>query len=116
MSNTTSERFLETRDGRRIRLNTPEEEAAIQRGIDTDPESREWTEEEFARARPAREVLLTLKNRDGRPKSAVKKMQTAIRFDPDVLEGLRALGKGWQTQANDALREWLKTRAFTSSS
>ena len=116
MSNITSEMFLETRDGRRIRLNTPEEEAAIQRGIDANPDTHEWTEEEFARARPAHEVLLTLRNRGGRPRSAVKKMKTAIRLDPDVLEGLRALGKGWQTQANDALREWLKTRAFTSSS
>jgi hypothetical protein len=70
MSNTTSETFLKTRDGRLIRLNTPEEEEAIQRGIDADPESREWTEEDFIRARPARETLTILKNRGGRPKSA----------------------------------------------
>jgi hypothetical protein len=52
--------------------------------------------------RPAKEVLppdlyaglLALKNRGEHPKSAAPKIQTAIRFDPDVLEGLRALGKG----------------------
>jgi uncharacterized protein (DUF4415 family) len=50
--------------------------------------------------------------RRGRPVGSVKaspKRQTTIRFDPEVLEGLRATGKGWQTRANDALREWLKT-------
>jgi uncharacterized protein (DUF4415 family) len=40
---------------------------------------------------------------------AVTKKQTAIRFDPDVLAGLRALGKGWQTRVNDTMREWLET-------
>lgn len=107
MSDITPE-FLTTRDGRRFRLNTPEEEATIQRGIAADPDSRPLSNAEWKATLPTVRI--------GRPKSAVKKVQTAIRFDPDVLEGLRALGKGWQTQANDALREWLKTRAFTSSS
>ncbi|MDR0380307.1 MAG: BrnA antitoxin family protein [Candidatus Accumulibacter sp.] len=73
---------------------------------------------DFGTFRPAKEVLpselytelVALKNRGGRPKSAAPKIQTAIRFDPDVLEGLRATGKGWQTRANDVLREWLKTQ------
>lgn len=49
--------------------------------------------------------------RRGRPVGSVKavpKKQTAIRFDADVLEGLRATGKGWQTRVNDVMREWLK--------
>jgi uncharacterized protein (DUF4415 family) len=49
--------------------------------------------------------------RRGRPAgstAAVRKVSTTIRFDPDVLEGLRATGQGWQTRANDALREWLR--------
>jgi uncharacterized protein (DUF4415 family) len=86
--------------------------------IDDEGEVRELTKEDLALFRPAREVLppslyealLALKNRGGRPKSAAPKIQTAIRFDPDVQEGLRATGKGWQTRANDALREWLKTQ------
>ncbi|MFC7557500.1 hypothetical protein ACFQU7_42690 [Pseudoroseomonas wenyumeiae] len=36
---------------------TDAEEAAIQHGIAADPENPEWTEEDFARARPAAEVL-----------------------------------------------------------
>ena len=51
--------------------------------------------------------------RRGRPAgstAAVRKVPTTIRFDPDVLEALRATGRGWQTRANDALREWLSER------
>ncbi|NYT77447.1 BrnA antitoxin family protein [Alcaligenaceae bacterium] len=49
--------------------------------------------------------------RPGRPAGStaeVRKVSTTIRFDPDVLEGLRATGPGWQTRANNALREWLR--------
>jgi len=38
------------------------------------------------------------------------KVQTAIRFSPDVLAGLRATGRGWQTRVDEAMREWLKAR------
>ncbi|WP_198301443.1 BrnA antitoxin family protein [Vitreoscilla filiformis] len=37
------------------------------------------------------------------------KRSTTIRFDADVLEALKATGKGWQTRVNDAMREWVKT-------
>lgn len=50
--------------------------------------------------------------RRGRPVGSTKaapKVQTAIRFDPDVLAAFRAAGPGWQTRMNDALREWLRT-------
>ncbi|MCM1513131.1 MAG: BrnA antitoxin family protein [Oxalobacter formigenes] len=39
------------------------------------------------------------------------KEQIAIRFDKDVLAGLRATGKGWQTRINEVMREWLKQQA-----
>jgi uncharacterized protein (DUF4415 family) len=44
----------------------------------------------------------------GRPVQAVTKVSTTIRFDPDVLQALKATGPGWQTRANDALRADLK--------
>lgn len=50
--------------------------------------------------------------RRGRPVGSVKvapKVATTIRFDPDVLEALKASGRGWQTRVNEAMREWLKT-------
>jgi uncharacterized protein (DUF4415 family) len=48
----------------------------------------------------------------GRPVGSVKaapKVATTIRFDSDVLDALKASGRGWQTRVNDAMREWLKT-------
>ena len=39
------------------------------------------------------------------------RVQTAIRFEPDVLAGLRATGRGWQTRVNDMAREWLKSHS-----
>ncbi len=44
------------------------------------------------------------------PQKAPTKVQTAIRFDADVLAALKASGKGWQTRVNDAIREWLVSR------
>jgi uncharacterized protein (DUF4415 family) len=37
-----------------------------------------------------------------------RKVPTTIRFDADVLEALKASGKGWQTRVNEAMREWIK--------
>ncbi len=37
-----------------------------------------------------------------------KKVSTTIRFDTDVVEKFRARGRGWQSQMNAALREWLQ--------
>jgi uncharacterized protein (DUF4415 family) len=36
---------------------------------------------------------------------------TTIRFDADLLEALKASGKGWQTRVNEAVRDWLKTHS-----
>lgn len=50
--------------------------------------------------------------RRGRPFGSLKaapKVATTIRFDQDVLEALKAGGRGWQTRVNEAMREWLKT-------
>lgn len=56
--------------------------------------------------------------RRGRPVGSIKavpKVQTAIRFDPDVLDALKATGKGWQTRVNEAMREWLKAHAGSTT-
>ncbi len=42
---------------------------------------------------------------------APTKVVTTIRLDADVLEALRASGKGWQSRVNDALRDWVKRAA-----
>ncbi len=43
------------------------------------------------------------------PQKRPTKVATTIRFDPDVLNGLKATGSGWQTRVNEAMREWLRT-------
>jgi hypothetical protein len=49
--------YIITKSGLRVHMPTPEEDAAINAGIAADSDSPEWTEEDFAAARPAREVL-----------------------------------------------------------
>lgn len=36
------------------------------------------------------------------------KIGATIRFDSDVLKGLKETGPGWQARVNEAMRDWLK--------
>lgn len=72
---------------------TPEEDAAIQRGIKADPDTHELGDAFFNRARRGR----------GPQRKPVKERIT-IRLDGDVVEHFRATGPGWQGRVNDALR------------
>jgi uncharacterized protein (DUF4415 family) len=76
----------------------------------------EWTEEDFARARPASEVFgrslavqMGLVRKPGRPAldPEARKQKINIRLSPDVLEALRASGPGWQSRVDEMLRERL---------
>ncbi|MDR2209108.1 MAG: BrnA antitoxin family protein [Azoarcus sp.] len=95
-----SETFLETRTGRRIRLNTPDEEAKILAGAMSDPDSRPLTDEEWERVLPTVRVGLR-----GRP----LKSPVTLRLDADIAATFRSSGRGWQTRINEILREWLKS-------
>jgi uncharacterized protein (DUF4415 family) len=77
-----------------------------------DPDNPEWTEADFARARPARDVLSpelykALTRGRGRPKSETPKVVVNLRLDADVVDRFRAGGAGWQTRINAALRKAL---------
>ena len=80
-----------------------------------DDDNPEWTEADFAAARPASamfppEVLALLVRKPGRPVGWTKpnaKKSITLRLDPDVIEGWRKSGPGWQSRMNRALREAL---------
>jgi uncharacterized protein (DUF4415 family) len=80
--------------------------------IDENGEVREITAEDVARfkpfsALPAAEQRVLLKLRKRGPQKTPKKVPISIRLSPDVAEGLRATGNGWQSRADEALRSWL---------
>jgi uncharacterized protein (DUF4415 family) len=93
---------------------TDEEDAAINAGIARDPDAREWTDEDFANARPYLEVFpdaaKDLPRRRGRPKLDDPKVNLTLRLDRDIIDGFKATGPGWQTRINEALREAMPGR------
>ena len=83
--------------------------------IDEDGEVREITAKDVDLFKPLstppaaeRKMLLKLGKRG--PQKAPKKVPISIRLSPDVAEGLRATGTGWQRRADEALRSWLEER------
>lgn len=91
---------------------TPPEDAAIDAGIAADPDTKEWTDEDMAQARPAAEALpagvlaaFEGARKRGRPAAANTKVKVMLRIDPDVVEAYRSSGPGWQTRMNEALRK-----------
>ena len=80
--------------------------------IDEDGEVREIRAGDVALFKPfstlpkaERKVLLRLRKRG--PQKEPKKVPISIRLSPDVVQGLRATGNGWQGRADQALRSWL---------
>lgn len=74
----------------------------------SDPESPELTEADFAKMRPAAEVLpdeviQSFRRAPGRPKTKSPKVSVTLRLDASVVEHFKAEGPGWQTRINRAL-------------
>src|SRR6185295_1634152 len=72
-------------------------------------ENPEWTKRDFAKAKPASEVLppevmAQFKNKGGRPRIENPKEAVKLRIDADVLAKFRESGPGWQTRINGILR------------
>jgi uncharacterized protein (DUF4415 family) len=84
----------------------------------SDGEVRELTAQDAAAAIPfsalpkaEQKMLLSVGKRG--PQKGPRKVPVSIRLSPDVAEGLRATGNGWQARADEALRLWL-TRTKTA--
>ena|SRR5271167_362542 len=85
-----------------------------------DEDNPEWTKEDFARARPAVEVLPEfigekatqelMRRSRGRPRKADRKVNQTLRLDQEVLEAYRREGRGWQTRINEVLRQHMPQR------
>ena len=81
-----------------------------------DDENPEWTAADFAKARPAREVLPQifgakvaqemLKPR-GRPRAEHPKERINIRLSHEVVKYFKSAGDGWQTRIDSALRQFI---------
>src|SRR5882757_11485436 len=79
-------------------------------------ENPEWSERDFAKARPASEVLppeviAQFKNKGGRPRIENPKEAVKLRIDADVLAKFRESGAGWQTRINGILRAAVSVHA-----
>ncbi len=82
-----------------------------------DDENPEWTDEDFARARPATEMLpkifgevvakAMLKPR-GRPPLDNPKERINIRLSHDVVLHFKATGPGWQSRIDSVLVDFVK--------
>ncbi|MCI4661027.1 MAG: BrnA antitoxin family protein [Neomegalonema sp.] len=90
----------------------------------SDKENPEWTDEDFARATPMRDIqtpgakrrLALAEKRKAELEAARQsakrakeagKSQITIRLDNDVIEHFKAGGEGWQTRLNRHLRRSL---------
>lgn len=75
-----------------------------------DDDNPEWTEADFARARPAAEVLppevlAAFGKKAGRPAGTLRsdRQQVALRIPRPIIEHFKAGGPGWQTRMVEAL-------------
>ena len=78
-------------------------------------ENPEWTEEDFARARPFKEVFpeqYKALKKLGRPPVETPKVHIGFRLAADVVEGVRATGPGYNARVEKVLREALAKGEF----
>lgn len=82
-----------------------------------DNENPQWTDEHFAQARAAAEVLPEIFGQEmahrllrprGRPRAEFPKQRINIRLSQDVLMHFKSSGSGWQTRIDHALRQFIE--------
>jgi len=75
---------------------------ADMRAVSDNPE---WTEEDFARAKPFKDALPELAKTIARrgPQKTPTKVPVSLRLSPLVVEHFKSKGPGWQTKIDDVL-------------
>jgi len=92
--------YVTLKNGKRLRMPSDEEDAAITAAAMSDPDAMPLTDEEWERVKPFVRIGAPLV---GKPPVAVNTL--SMRVDADVLAAFRQSGKGWQTRINAVLRE-----------
>ncbi len=67
----------------------------------------------FAQVHKPDEIVARKRGRPAGSTKANAKVPTTIRLDPEVLDGLKATGPGWQTRVNETIRTALKRGKLT---
>ncbi len=74
----------------------------------SDHDNPEWTEDDFARARPVSELPQHIRAafpKTRGPQKTPKKVPVSIRLSPEVIEHFKASGPGWQSRIDEALKK-----------
>lgn len=100
--------YITTQSGRKILLNSDDEDAEITRQAIED--GTYHTDEELAQFRPASEFkeLAPFLKSAGHSKTGQTKVSINICLSPDVIDAFKTTGTGWQARIDEALKEWLK--------
>ncbi|HSO43165.1 MAG TPA: BrnA antitoxin family protein [Rhodospirillales bacterium] len=75
-----------------------------------DTDNPEWTDEDFAHAKPFRKMFPkqhAVWKKRGRPPLATPKVHIGFRLAADVVDGIRATGRGYNARVEKILREAL---------
>ncbi len=116
--------YITMKDGRKVYMPTDEEDAQITAAALSDPDCPPLTDEQLANMRPASEVLppklfsalVDMSKKAGRPLvNGIAKKPVTLRIDEDLVDQLRASGKGWQTRLNAQIRQWVNEETKDSN-
>lgn len=80
-------------------LPTLEEDAAITVAAMADEDALPYSDEEWETVKPH--------VRRGRPFAVKTKQRITLRLSPEVVDGFRASGAGWQSRMDAVLKEWI---------
>ena len=95
--------YMTLRNGRRVVLNTEEEEATVNAGIAADEDTHEVTEAGFEALRPAGEM-------------GAAEEPAVVYLPVAVVDVYRAKGEDWRKRLDADLSKWLAERAKEAGS